>query len=368
MAAISLEGVRRVHADGTVALHDINLSIQDGHLFTIVGPSGSGKSTLLRSIAGLDPLTSGVVRIDGQNMAGTLPRDRDLALVAQQSSLYGFLDVAGQLAFPLEIRKTESGEVERRVTAERRAFRLGAIWRRRPKELSAGDAQRTAIARAMVRLPRALLLDEPLQLLDPPTQVRLRNELYRLHRASGLTMVYTTNDHAQVLGIADRLAVLRDGRIAQVDTPHEILNRPVDRWVAGFVGEPAMSFIDAVVEEQGGLGWLAVGDQRLRFPGGLPGPLRQRVGERITLGGRLDKIRAVEPEDPVDQRLDGVAAEVQHLGNYDQVTVAVPTGRWIARFPSKSFTQVGDRVQINVAVRGLSVFDAVGGGAVWHGG
>lgn len=367
MAAISLEGVRRVHADGTVALHDIDLAIQDGHLFTIVGPSGSGKSTLLRSIAGLDPLTSGVVRINGRDMAGTLPRDRDLALVAQQSSLYGFLDVAGQLAFPLEIRKTESAEVERRVTAERRAFRLGAIWRRRPKQLSAGDAQRTAIARAMVRLPRALLLDEPLQLLDPPTQARLRNELYRLHRASGLTMVYTTNDHGQVLGIADRLAVLRGGRIAQVDTPQEILNRPVDRWVAGFVGEPAMSFIDAVVEEQGGLGWLAVGDQRLRFPGGLPGPLRQRVGGRVTLGGRPDKIRAVEPADPVDQQLDGIAHEVQRLGNHDQVTVAFPTGQWIARFPSKLMSQAGDKVAISVAVRGLSYFEASSGRAIWHG-
>lgn len=368
MAAISLHGVRRVHPDGTAALAGIDLMVQHGQLYGIVGPSGSGKSTLLRVIAGLEPPTDGIVRIGDQDMRGVLARDRNLALVAQQNSLYRFLDVAGQLAFPLEVRKTDPGEVERRVTAERRAFRLGSIWRRRPKQLSAGDAQRTALARAMVRLPQALLLDEPLQLLDPPTQTRLRNELYRLHRASGLTTVYTTNDHAQILGIADRVGVLRDGRIVQAGTPQVVLDEPVDTWVAGFVGEPAMTFVDAVVIEEGGLGWLAVGDQRLRFPGGLPGPLRQRAGAPVVLGGRPNRIRATRTADPVDQRLCGIVDQNQRLGDHDQVIVAVGTGRWAARFPANSGATPGDRVEVSVDVRRLSVFDALDGIAIWHGG
>ncbi|MGI9017553.1 MAG: ABC transporter ATP-binding protein, partial [Euzebya sp.] len=274
MASISLHGLRRVHPDGTVALSGVDLTVGDGELVGIIGPSGSGKSTLLRVVAGVEPITDGLVRIGGRDMTGVRPRDRNIALVSQSRNLYTFLDVAEQLALPLELRRTRSAEITRRVDAEGRAFGLGHIWHRRPRQLSAGDVQRTALARAMIRLPQALLADEPMQLLDPPTQTRVRAELHRLHIASAMTVLYTTNDHNQIMGIADRVAVLNDGRIVQTDPPQQLLSRPRNRFVAGFVGEPAMTFMAATVVADAGLGWLQVGSQRLRVPGGLPGPLR----------------------------------------------------------------------------------------------
>ncbi len=356
-----------MHADGTAALDGVDLTVQDGHIMGVLGPSGSGKSTLLRVVAGLEPSTEGMIRVGGQDMTTTTPRLRELALVAQHRSLYGFLDVAGQLAFPLEVRGMAAEEVKRRTIAQRRAFGLSRIWRRRSRTLSAGDAQRTALARAMVRLPRALLLDEPLQLLDPPTQVRLREEIVRLQRASAMTVMFSTNDHNQVLGIADMVAVLRAGRTVQAATPTELLNRPTDMFVAGFVGEPAMTFVTGVVKQQGGLGRLVIGGQQVRFPGGLPGPLRERLDQRVMIGARPDMVVERALGDPVDLRLEGTAGYVQRLGRTDLVTVDVGDGSWVTRFPSGSGTRSGDHVQVTLAVRRLHVFDPGSGQGVWHG-
>jgi ABC-type sugar transport system ATPase subunit len=367
VATIALHGVSRVHLDGTAALDGVDLEVGDGELIGVIGPSGSGKSTLLRVVAGLEPLTSGRVEIAGRDVGTATTRERDLALVTQRRSLYSFLDVAGQLAFPLKVQGMEPGEVGRRVGAERRAFRLGGIWTRHPRQLSAGEVQRTAIARAMVRLPRALLLDEPLQLLDPPTQVRLRTELLAVQRASSLTTIYTTNDHAQVLGIADRVAVLHTGRILQVDTPERLLGRPRSTAVAGFVGEPAMTFVTATVGQQGALGWLDVGRQRLRYPGGLPGPIRRYAGGRLMFAARPNLVRQSRPEDPVDLRLIGIAHGVQRLGHEDRVVVRTPGGTWTARFPSGCGVRPGERVEVTVRVRQLHAFDPADGSGVWHG-
>lgn len=368
MAEIVLQGVRRVHPDGTAALDGVDLTVGDGELVGVIGPSGSGKSTLLRVMAGLDSPAAGRVLIAGRDVTGAPVRERNVAFVAQSRTLYTFMTVAEQLAFPLELRRLGGEEVGRRTAAERRALGLGRIWHRKPPQLSAGEAQRTALARAMVRIPDAMLLDEPLQLLDAGDQARMRGELRRFHEGTAMTTVFATNDHHQVLGIADRVVVLRAGRIVQCASPQTLLRRPCDRWVAGFVGEPPMTAVPAVVGAQGGLGWLQVGDQRLRFPGGLPGPLRERVGGTVLLSGRPDVIRAPREEDSVDVRLRGAVVRVQRLGAQDLVDVAVPTGEWVAAFPARSGLGRGDAVEVAVDVRALSVFDAQDGTAVWHGG
>ena len=314
MAAITLEGIRRVHPDGTVALDGIDLHIEDGEFLGVIGPSGAGKSTLLRVIAGLEVPTTGVVRLDGQDVGGMRLRDRNLAMVSQSQNLLSFLDVAGNVAFPLELQRVSEGEVDRRTSAEKRALRLGSIWRKKASSLSGGDAQRAALARAMVKVPRALLADEPLQLLDPPSQNELRREMHRVQREQQLTMIYTTNDHNQVLGIADRVAVIRNGRLVQVDAPHELLHRPGSSYVAGFVGEPAMTMVTARIGDESGLGRLWLGRQWLRFPGGLPGPLRDRIGQEVLVGARPDRLRGTALADAVDSQVDGTVVQVQRLG------------------------------------------------------
>ncbi len=366
MAAISLHGVRRVHPDGTAALAGVDLEVLDGTLLGVIGPSGSGKSTLLRVIAGLEPATDGLVRLDGRDVTRTPAKDRDIPIVAQQRALHGFLDVAAELTLPLRVRGASPQEVERRTDAERRAFGLGRIWDRRPTQMSAGDAQRTSIARAMVRLPGTLLLDEPLQLLDPPTQVRLRRELLQVHGGTGMTMLVATNDHNQVLGVADRVVVLRSGRVAQVDTAEGLLLRPRSRFVAGFVGDPPMTFVEATVEAVSGVGRLVIGEQRLRFPGGLPGTLKDRVGGRVVLGARPDAVRRSTGEDPHDLTLLGRAGRTAGLGSHDRVTVDVGAGAWDARFPAGSAVGRDQQVTVTVDVRRLHVFDPVDGGAIWH--
>ncbi len=366
VATITLEGIRRVHPDGTAALDGIDLHVEDGEFLGVIGPSGAGKSTLLRVIAGLEEPSAGVVRLDGQDVEGMRMKDRNLAMVSQSQNLLSFLDVAGNVALPLEFQKKSAQEVDRRTGQERRSFRLGSIWGKKASALSGGDAQRTALARAMVRAPRALLADEPLQLLDPPSANELRREMHRVQREHHLTMIYTTNDHNQVLGIADRVAVIRRGRLVQVGPPEELLHRPVSSYVAGFVGEPAMTMVTARLGDESGLGRLWFGQQWVRFPGGLPGPLRDRVGQEVLVGARPDRLRGSELVDPVDARLEGTVVTVQRLGPYDLVEVRVSTGVWQATFDSDRRVQPGDQVEVTVDVRGLTVFSRNGASALWH--
>lgn len=368
MAAISLHGVRRVHPDGTDALSGVDLDVVDGELLGVIGPSGAGKSTLLRVIAGLEPLSDGQVTFDGRDVAALTTQAREVALISQGRGLYSFLDVAANLAFPLRLRHTDPDEIDRRTGAERQAFGLDRVWHRRPRQLSAGDAQRTALARAMVRVPQVLLADEPLQLLDPPTTARMRAALHDLQRASAMTTVWTTNDHPQVLGIADRVAVLHDGRILQVDAPEVLLTRPASLAVAAFAGEPPMAFVEVGLVDEGGVGRVLVGEQSLRFPGGLPGPLRQRATARVMLGGRPGVVRAVRPEDPVDTRVSGVVVAVHGLGHADHVVLDVPSGRLVATFPPGSRAAIGQPAEAHLDLRRMSAFDPSTGSAVWHGG
>jgi multiple sugar transport system ATP-binding protein len=369
LAEVVLDEVTVVHRDGTVALAGLSLAVADGELLVLTGPSGSGKTTTLRVIAGLLTPASGQVLIGGEVVNDLPPQDRDVALVPQEHALYPHLTVRQNLAFPLRLRGASPAEVDRRVTAESRVLGLSRLLGRFPRTLSAGARQSVAIGRATARTPRVFLLDEPLASLDALQRARLRRELRAFLDGLAVTTVYVTNDQVEALAVGHRVAVLRDGVLEQVAPPAELLARPVNRFVAGFTGVPAMRFAAAVVEEDRGTVTYRLGDQRLRVPAGTPGPLRGRDGRRVVLGLRAHHLRPATPgEGP---RLHGVVTRVEREGAVDLVLAEVAasggTAVVAARYDPGTGPPVGSAVELAVDAGELAVFDATTGAALWHG-
>jgi multiple sugar transport system ATP-binding protein len=252
MAGISLRGVSKVFPNGHAAVRDVTLEVADGELLVLVGPSGSGKSTVLRAIAGLETPTAGQVLIGGHDVTGVAPQDRDLAMVFQSYALYPHKSVRDNLAFGLQLRRVAAPQIAERVRQTAAALGIDTLLDRKPAQLSGGQRQRVALGRAIVRDPQAFLLDEPLSNLDPQTRVATRAELAILHRRLGATIVYVTHDQEEAMTLGTRVAVMRDGAIEQLAPPIELFRAPANVFVAGFIGAPAMNFIDAAVSLDGG--------------------------------------------------------------------------------------------------------------------
>jgi multiple sugar transport system ATP-binding protein len=248
MASITLRNIVKRYGDGYPAVNDVSLDIADGEFMILVGPSGCGKSTLLRMIVGLEDITSGDLLIDGQRVNEKPPRERDLAMVFQNYALYPHLTVFENIAFPLRLRKMDEAEIGRQVEEVADLLELRDHLKRKPGQLSGGQRQRVAMGRALVREAKAYLFDEPLSNLDALLRGQMRTEISRLQRRLGVTTVYVTHDQVEAMTLGDRLAVLRKGLLQQVDTPRELYERPVNMFVAGFIGSPPMNFLPASVE------------------------------------------------------------------------------------------------------------------------
>ena len=259
MAAIGLENVTKVFSDDVVALDDVSLEIADGEFIALVGPSGCGKSTLLRSLAGLEEVTSGRITIDGRDVTDLAPRHRDVAMVFQSYALYPHMSVRQNLGYGLRVRRTPKRETARRVEEVAELLGLTALLERRPAQLSGGQRQRVAMGRAIVRQPKAFLMDEPLSNLDAKLRVGMRASLSRLHARLGATTVYVTHDQVEAMTLGQRVAVMHDGRILQVDAPQRLYERPRNAFVAGFIGSPAMNLVEATLDD----GDVVVGEHRV---------------------------------------------------------------------------------------------------------
>jgi multiple sugar transport system ATP-binding protein len=249
MDGIELRGVSKVYAHGVEAVSDVDLEIEDGEFMVLVGPSGCGKSTLLRMIAGLEEMTAGEVWIGGKDVSRAAPRARDIAMVFQDYALYPHMNVRDNLAFGLKLRRLPRAEIKGRVESVAATLGLMGHLNRRPGALSGGQRQRVAIGRAMVREPKAFLMDEPLSNLDAKLRVTMRAELARLHERLGVTTVYVTHDQTEAMTLGQRVAVLRDGVLQQCDTPQVLFDDPVNLFVAAFIGSPAMNLVDAEVTQ-----------------------------------------------------------------------------------------------------------------------
>ncbi len=295
MAAILLEHVRKSFA-GVVAVDDVSLEIADGEFLVLVGPSGCGKSTLLRMIAGLEEATEGRISIGARDVTDLAPKDRDIAMVFQTYALYPHMSVRQNIGYGLKARRTEKNAIARRVDEVAVMLGLSDLLERRPAQLSGGQRQRVAMGRAIAREPQAFLLDEPLSNLDAKLRVGMRASLAQLHRRLGTTTVYVTHDQVEAMTLGQRVAVMRSGKLLQVDTPHRLYQQPCNVFVAGFIGSPAMNLVDATVD-----GWKSP-LRRLQHPprfrprprgrrGDPRDPARVLRGPRVRAGAAHDRGR-----------------------------------------------------------------------------
>ncbi len=379
MAEVAFENVSKEFPGGTFAVDDLSLEIPDGEFLILVGPSGCGKTTALRLIAGLERPTAGTIRIGGKAMNGVSPRDRDIAMVFQNYALYPHMTVQRNLAFGLRERRTPKREIDRRVREISSILSLDELLKRRPAQLSGGQRQRVAMGRALVREPKAFLLDEPLSNLDAKLRVQMRAELKRLHRKLGITTVYVTHDQVEAMTLADRIVVMAAGKALQVGAPQEVFSRPANLFVAGFIGSPAMNLLQGrAASAPDGTGAIQITAGELSFErAGVPSGevvvgIRPESlvpgGEEMT-GPSIDlEVELVEPLGESALVHGTVAGTTARSGAEEEqaiLTDETSRAQVTAIFPASPAPRSGDRVRVGVDPGRIYLFDAATGEAIW---
>jgi multiple sugar transport system ATP-binding protein len=318
VAEIELDQLTKVYPDGTEAVKELDLAIADGEFTVLVGPSGCGKTTALRMVAGLEPITSGTVRIGDRVVNDLPPKNRDVAMVFQNYALYPHMSAYRNMAFGLKLRKLEKGEIDRRVKDAARILGLGEVLNKRPRTLSGGQRQRVAMGRAIVREPQAFLMDEPLSNLDAKLRVEMRAEIARIQRDLEVTTIYVTHDQTEALTLGDRVAVMRDGILQQFDVPQKLYDEPVNLFVAEFIGSPAMNLVGADLAVTDGTMEARFGEHRLRVGDALleaRPALRHFEGKRVILGIRPEDLTDSSDGAPDDQRISAVIDIREDMGS-----------------------------------------------------
>ncbi|MBE6778931.1 MAG: sn-glycerol-3-phosphate ABC transporter ATP-binding protein UgpC, partial [Ruminococcaceae bacterium] len=305
MASLSLKNICKKYPGGVLAVNDFNLEIKDKEFIIMVGPSGCGKSTTLRMIAGLEEITSGELYIGDRLVNDVAPKDRDIAMVFQNYALYPHMTVFDNMAFGLKLRKTPKDEIKRRVEEAARILDIEHLLDRKPKALSGGQRQRVALGRAIVREPKVFLLDEPLSNLDAKLRAQMRTELSKLHQKLGTTFIYVTHDQTEAMTMADRIVVMKDGVIQQVDSPQNLYDYPCNMFVAGFIGSPQMNFVESVVIEKDGKFFVEFGSEDTKTRVGIkyqiPLPAEKIAGKGLEEYVGKEVIMGIRPEDVHDE-------------------------------------------------------------------
>jgi multiple sugar transport system ATP-binding protein len=390
VAGVTFDGVAKVYPDGTRAVNDLNLEIEDGEFMVLVGPSGCGKTTALRMVAGLEDISEGVLRI-GERVVNHVPsRDRDIAMVFQSYALYPHLSVYDNIAFGLKLAKLPKDEIESRVQDAAQILGLEGFLKRKPRALSGGQRQRVAMGRAIVRQPSAFLMDEPLSNLDAKLRVQMRAEIAKLQGDLGTTTIYVTHDQVEAMTMGDRVAVMRKGELQQVAPPQELYDRPDNLFVGGFIGSPAMNMIEATLERADGSLAASIGSQAIGLGDetlSARPALRAYEGRRVILGIRPEDLddAELETDTPSNQRLKGEVELREALGSEIMVhfrtdatqavtdetrelqkdagapdTPAAPEGpgaTLVGRFGARSRVREGQPVEVAVDTRALHFFD-----------
>jgi multiple sugar transport system ATP-binding protein len=341
--------------DSNHVVKDVDLHIRDKEFVVFVGPSGCGKTTTLRMIAGLEAITSGDILIGNTVVNQVPPMDRDIAMVFQNYALYPHMSVASNMAFGLKMRKFEKPEIEKRIKRAAEILGIGELLHRKPRQLSGGQRQRVALGRAIVREPMCFLMDEPLGALDSEFRRLMCGELRELHDRIDATSIYITHDQLEAMAMADRIAIMNQGRVEQIGTPQEIYDRPRTMFVADFIGAPPMSFLGVHAA-------LRRGDRILTIDGApveMPELLDERAEGKFALGVRPENVSFAD-----SSKLRGQVIGAEYLGTTQIVTVTTANGRVKARLPSGKAVRVGETVGLKLRPDKLSLFDATSGEAL----
>ena len=324
MAGVTLKNLTKTFKN-VVAVNNVNLEIQDKEFLVLVGPSGCGKTTCLRMVAGLEEATSGEILIGDRLVNDVSPKDRDIAMVFQNYALYPHMSVFDNMAFGLKLRKVPKDEIKRRVQEAAQLLGLTELLDRKPKQLSGGQRQRVALGRAIVREPKVFLMDEPLSNLDAKLRVQTRAELIKLHRRLGITTIYVTHDQVEAMTMGDRIVVMRDGVVQQVDTPLGLYNKPANMFVAGFIGTPSMNFIDATLQKNGDRYVVDAGSFKVVIPKEKNGGrFESYVGKQVVFG--------VRPEDMFDKNIASLVEPTEENTIKATVDVIEPMGSIVTMY------------------------------------
>jgi multiple sugar transport system ATP-binding protein len=388
MASVTFDRVAKVYQDGTRAVSGLDLQITDGEFMVLVGPSGCGKTTALRMLAGLEDISEGVIRIGDRAVNHVPSRDRDIAMVFQSYALYPHLSVYENIAFGLRVKRVPKEEIDRRVREAARILDLGPFLKRKPRALSGGQRQRVAMGRAIVRQPQAFLMDEPLSNLDAKLRVQMRAEIARLQQDLGVTTIYVTHDQVEAMTMGNRVAVMRKGELQQVAAPQELYDRPVNLFVGGFIGSPAMNIVEAELASQNGGFAVKAGSESIALDEETLGQrpaLKGFAGRRVILGIRPEDLEDVQllPDTPAGHRLHGQVELTEALGSElmvhfsvdaqpaltedvkelaadvgdDRVPDAKPHATMVGRFGARSRARTGETIEVAVDTRALHFFD-----------
>jgi multiple sugar transport system ATP-binding protein len=356
MAQVVIRNLNKMY-DDVHAVKDVNLEIRDKEFLVLVGPSGCGKTTTLRMLAGLESITSGEILIGNTVVNQLAPMDRDIAMVFQNYALYPHMSVYDNMAFGLKMRKFERAEIKKRVQEAAEILGIQNLLARKPRQLSGGQRQRVALGRAIVRHPQVFLFDEPLSNLDAKLRVQMRVELKKLHLRLGTTAIYVTHDQVEAMTLGDRVVVMKDGWVQQVGEPLELYNNPANRFVAGFLGSPAMNFVNVTVAENNGAVWVANPGFRLQVPDPCAGKLRGYVGGELWLGIRPEDLRVATGADGNPMSFDVVVEVVERLGSETLLDVKAGPCAMVAAVEADIHAKIRDTLRLSPNPERLHFFD-----------
>lgn len=362
MAEVKLESVSKIYDGKVTAVRSVDVTIRDKEFVVLVGPSGCGKSTVLRMIAGLEEISEGTISIDGRVVNDVAPKDRDIAMVFQNYALYPHMTVYENLAFGLKLRKYPKADIDQRVREAAKILGIETYLDRKPKALSGGQRQRVALGRAIVRHPKVFLFDEPLSNLDANLRVQMRTEISRLHHRLKTTMIYVTHDQIEAMSMGDRIVVMRDGVVQQVDAPLAIYHRPANKFVAGFIGSPTMNFLAGTLQRNGQIVFRQEGSS-------LSIPLPQATADRITQHANGAITLGIRPEHIYFQKPTGVESlasiqamieVVEPVGNEIFLYFSTsPASHFVARTATDTPPPVGKACELLVDTSRVHIFDPV---------
>ncbi len=347
MARVLLKDVTKVYEKEVMAVNKANIAINDKEFVVLVGPSGCGKSTTLRMVAGLEEVSSGEIFIGDRLVNDVPPKDRDIAMVFQNYALYPHMTVYENMAFGLKLRKYSKHEIETRVNEAAEILEIRELLNRKPKALSGGQRQRVAVGRAIVRKPQVFLFDEPLSNLDAKLRVQMRTEISKLHSRLETTMIYVTHDQMEAMTMGDRIVVMKDGNIQQIDTPLNLYHQPVNKFVAGFIGSPAMNFLTGTITNSDGI-WFEEGKIRLKIPTKYHESLKSNINQHIILGIRPEDIYESSFTPGISEKSEAklLVEVVEPMGNETFLYLTTGKHSLVARVNSREEPVIGKPLEI----------------------